>query len=135
MSPKEHPMTELPTDVPTQLAILVQGAILSGLREAELIIDSEGKPATRTDCGCLSLLRVIDETRKGFDRIDALLVGNEDDDDGEEIRIGSGDKLFSLHEHGPEAPELEIINRVVNAWLPTALLALALKCAPDRSLS
>jgi hypothetical protein len=128
---KEHPMTELPKDVPTQIAILVQGAILAGAREAQLITDSESKPATVTECGTrLRLVRVIDETRKGFDQIDALLLGNEDDDDGE-VRIGSGDRLFSLHEHGPEPPELEVHNRDVNAWLPTALLALALKCAPD----
>jgi len=50
----------------------------------------DGRPATLTDAGRVTLLRVIDETRKGFDRIDCFLLGDDDDADGE-ARFGSGD--------------------------------------------
>jgi hypothetical protein len=120
-------MTTLPTDNATRLAVLVEGALAAGTCEARPIVDADGKPATLTDCGKVTLLRVINETRKGTDRIDCFLV---DDDDDDEIRLAS-DRLFSLQERGPEPPELVVHNRDVKTWLAPVLLALATKVAPD----
>jgi hypothetical protein len=113
-----------------KLAILTLGAVAVGAHEAQAIVDENGAPATLTECGRVTLLRVLDENgRKGFDTIHAHLVGDEDDDDGE-VRVGSGDKLFSLIEHGAEPPELVTHDLDVKRWLAPVLLALSNKISP-----
>jgi hypothetical protein len=114
-------------DTTTKLCILVESALAVGAHEARPVTDAEGNPATLTECGSVLLLRILNEEKRGHDRIDVFLS----DDDDDEVRLGSKDRLFTLQEHGPHAPELEIINRDVNAWLPIALLALASKISPD----
>jgi hypothetical protein len=71
------------------------------------------------------LLRSSTTTPGGFDRIDALLFT--DDDDDAEVRLGPGDALFTLQERGLEPPGLEVHNRDVKSRLAPVLLALATK--------
>ena len=74
-------------DTTTKLAILTEGALAAGVHEAQAIIDGDGQPATMTRAGRVTLLRVVDESRKGFDRVDVFLDAD-DVDDGEEVRLG-----------------------------------------------
>jgi hypothetical protein len=89
----QNPMTDAPrVDAATKLAILVEGASTAGAAEAHTIKDGAGDPATLTACGeRVLLLRVLDKEKKGFDRIDVFVLGDEDadtdinfDDDGED---------------------------------------------------
>jgi hypothetical protein len=124
----------LSTDTPMKLAVLVEGALAVGVHEAQAVTDADGNPATLTTAGRVTLLRVIDESRKGFDRIDVFVLGDDDDDADGEVRLGSGDALFTLQERGAEAPVLDVHNRDVKAWLGPVLLALTTKISPDEAV-
>jgi hypothetical protein len=56
----------------------------------------------------------------GTNRVDALLVGEDDDEDGE-VRLASKDWVFSLRENGPVPPEATTHNRDVAFWRPFCL--------------
>jgi hypothetical protein len=123
---------DVPTDIATKLAVLVEGCLAVGAREGQPVTDAEGSPATLTECGRVALLRVIDETRKGHDRIDCFLIDDGDDDDLE-VRLTPSDRVFVLQERGAEPPELEILNRDVRGWLGPVLLSLAQKITHDEA--
>jgi hypothetical protein len=69
--------TALPTHVPTQIAVLVEGALAAGVHEARPIVDADGSPATLIQAGKVVLLRVIGLDQIGTDRIDAFLLDDE----------------------------------------------------------
>jgi hypothetical protein len=77
----------------------------------------------------VTLLGVIDQERRGFDRIDVFLAGDDDNAD-DEVRLGSCEALLTLQERGAEPPVLLTRNLDVKAWLGPVLLALATKVAP-----
>ena len=45
---------------------------MAGVHEAQTITDDNGDPATLTQAGRVTLLRVINEAQKGTDRIDCF---------------------------------------------------------------
>jgi hypothetical protein len=99
-----YTLIELATDPATRLAVLVKGALVAGAHEAQPIVDAEDKPATATDCGHVLLLCLIDDTRKGFDRIDAFLLGDEDDDRGGQDCLGGQTVHSARAERSPWRP-------------------------------
>jgi hypothetical protein len=113
-----------------KLVVLVEGAIAAGVRSAALVADEEGRPATITDCHDVALLRVIDESQPGNDRIDVFLVEHATETDTD-VRLDGRDKLFTVVEHGSDPPELHVHNRDVQSWLSPVLLSLAQKCAAN----
>jgi len=72
----------------------------------------DGRPATLTQGGPVTLLRIVNEAQKGTDRIDCFLLSDDDDGDGE-IRLASKDRLFTRQERRAEPPELTVHNRGV----------------------
>jgi hypothetical protein len=95
--------------------------LAEGAREAKSVSDDTGAPATLTECGRVLLLRVIDQERKGYDRIDLYLAGDDDDAD-DEIVLASKDRVLSLQENGADPPEFVTCNRDVSSWLSIVLL-------------
>jgi hypothetical protein len=92
----------------------------------------DGRPATLTQGGPVTLLRIVNEPQKGTDRIDCFLLSDDDDGDGE-IRLASKNRLFRGQERGAERPVLRVHNRNAKSKLSRVLLALALKVSPDEA--